>query len=42
MAEFLSQDEIDALLNIAEDGDANLDEAAEASTAPKEKKLHNL
>jgi flagellar motor switch protein FliM len=37
MAEFLSQDEIDALLNIAEDGDANLDEAAEVSSAPKEK-----
>ena len=37
MAEFLSQDEIDALLNIAEDGDANLDAVAEAATAPKEK-----
>ncbi len=36
MAEFLSQDEIDALLNIAEDGDVNLDEVAQ-STAPKEK-----
>lgn len=38
MAEFLSQDEIDALLNIAEDGETNLDDiAVEASSAPKEK-----
>ena len=37
MAEFLSQDEIDALLNIAEDGDVDLDEVAQTTAAPKEK-----
>jgi len=37
MAEFLSQDEIDALLNIAEDGDVDLDEVGDVSSAPKEK-----
>jgi flagellar motor switch protein FliM len=37
MAEFLSQDEIDALLNIAEDGETNLDDVATATSAPKEK-----
>ena len=37
MAEFLSQDEIDALLNIAEDGDVDLDTVGEVSSAPKEK-----
>jgi len=37
MAEFLSQDEIDALLNIAEDGDVDLDNIEEVAKAPKEK-----
>ena len=37
MAEFLSQDEIDALLNIAEDGDVDLDDIEDAAPAPKEK-----
>ena len=37
MSEFLSQDEIDALLDIAEDGDANLEEAQIRSKTPKEK-----
>jgi len=37
MAEFLSQDEIDALLDIAEDGEANLEEIDVKSTTPKEK-----
>jgi len=37
MAEFLSQDEIDALLNIAEEGEADLDEVAVGSSVPKEK-----
>ena len=36
MAEFLSQDEIDALLNIAEEGE-NLDDVATTPTVPKEK-----
>jgi len=38
MAEFLSQDEIDALLDIAEDSDANLDEAEITTNVPKEKR----
>ena len=37
MADFLSQDEIDALLNIAEDGDSNLEDIEIRSTKPKEK-----
>ena len=37
MAEFLSQDEIDALLNMAEDGEADLEEVAQISTKPKKK-----
>ena len=37
MAEFLSQDEIDALLDIAEDGDANLEEVEIRQSKPKEK-----
>jgi flagellar motor switch protein FliM len=37
MAEFLSQDEIDALLGIAEDGNADLDEVAQTKAIPKEK-----
>jgi len=36
MAEFLSQDEIDALLNIAEEGE-NLDDVATTPTIPREK-----
>jgi len=37
MAEFLSQDEIDALLDIAEDGDANLEDVEIRPSKPKEK-----
>ena len=37
MAEFLSQDEIDALLDIAEDGETNLEDANLRSSVPKEK-----
>ena len=37
MAEFLSQDEIDALLNIAEEGEEDLDKVATSPTVPKEK-----
>jgi flagellar motor switch protein FliM len=38
MAEFLSQDEIDALLDIAEDGEENLDEINVKSTVAQEKR----
>ena len=37
MAEFLSQDEIDALLDIAEDGEANLEDVDVKASTPKEK-----
>ena len=37
MADFLSQDEIDALLDIAEDGEANLDDVEIRPSKPKEK-----
>ena len=37
MAEFLSQDEIDALLDIAEDGDTNLEDVEIRPSKPKEK-----
>ena len=37
MAEFLSQDEIDALLEISEDGDVDLDSVGDVSTSPKER-----
>jgi flagellar motor switch protein FliM len=37
MAEFLSQDEIDALLNIAEEGEEDLDKVATGPAVPKEK-----
>jgi flagellar motor switch protein FliM len=37
MAEFLSQDEIDALLNIAEEGEEDLDKVATGPKVPKEK-----
>jgi flagellar motor switch protein FliM len=38
MAEFLSQDEIDALLNIAEDGETNLDETSIGTFSQQEQK----
>ena len=37
MAEFLSQDEIDALLNMAEEGESNLEEAIELTSKSKKK-----
>ena len=37
MAEFLSQDEIDALLEISEDGDVDLDSVGDVSTSSKER-----
>ncbi len=39
MAEFLSQDEIDALLDIAEAGGEEIDSSAEEQIVSKEKKL---
>ena len=37
MAEFLSQDEIDALLNMAEDGEGSLEDVAELTAKSKKK-----